>query len=974
MEKQHQIGKSLIWLLVATLASSGGCTRAFYRRQADRQVLALLAEKDRPLWKINSFSPYPNIKARYGDPSNPDRPPMPPDDPGARDNAPNPQKPYKSGVGRVETPDYLDLMADWDVENRAQRSAVRQAAGMPDTVPSFAELLRSTQNGTGESTGTSEELPAPRPLDGGAPAKSNLETLVRRQRTAGCPGDPPAIPQNLDQPYFLTLEQAVLLGVLNSREMQAERENLYLMALPVTLERFSFAAQFTAVGSAIYGRSGSQTPEGAGTRWNLSATTGMGKLFSTGALLLLSWANQTVINLSPSAPQTVTSVSTATLDFVQPLLRGGGLAVTLEPLTQVERFLLYEIRFFARYRQQFYQYITGGGILDVFQGPITDLNRNQVFPGVISGVGGGGFVNTTGIPVVGSGALPSLPSAAGRIDLTTTAANIPPPLTQGYLPTLFLALNLWTEIKNAANLQDYLKLYQAFEEGGNVSPLQVEQVKQRLYTSLSSILTKRQALRDGLDNFKLQLGVPTNLLIELDDSPTYDITRQLLAFEKVIAQGEGAIKKLDEYEPMAEAKQMRQRLEELLFRSELVKDTVEFKQRFPVRWKNWKALDDKLLEERLSVMRARRRKLYDEKTNREVAGETLSPQDKRELDVLELEIPAGELEHYLRRYLAEPWKKLEEERDRKAVHASRFRDLRNTFQLVLAEAAKERMSQIAEQWPQLPPIEIEGQDLMAIDLEQAYEIATRAALNSRLDLMNIRAHVMDNWRQLRVYANSLLGVFNVGYHLDSFTPPGQAKPLAFSSERARNQLTMNFQLPLVRFAERNNYRAILIAYQRARRELMAAEDTIAFQVRTDLRQLRVFVNNYKIQQKQMDLAYRIVESSLETFRAPPNPAQGANTAGNEAALTQQLLNAQANLPSTQSLLYSIWLNYRIFRQQLAVDTGLMQLDDRGLWVNDYVSPQRSESQPQATGSTGPRGDGARLLGPIELPPPEALRP
>ena len=32
-----------------------------------------------------------------------------------------------------------------------------------------------------------------------------------------------------------------------------------------------------------------------------------------------------------------TSVSTINLDAIQPLLRGGGKAVTLEPLTQVER-------------------------------------------------------------------------------------------------------------------------------------------------------------------------------------------------------------------------------------------------------------------------------------------------------------------------------------------------------------------------------------------------------------------------------------------------------------------------------------------------------------------------------------------------------------------------------------------------------------------------------------------------------------
>ena len=45
-----------------------------------------------------------------------------------------------------------------------------------------------------------------------------------------------------------------------------------------------------------------------------------------------------------------TTVSTLSLDVIQPLLRGAGWAVTLEPLTQAERNLLYAVRDFARFR------------------------------------------------------------------------------------------------------------------------------------------------------------------------------------------------------------------------------------------------------------------------------------------------------------------------------------------------------------------------------------------------------------------------------------------------------------------------------------------------------------------------------------------------------------------------------------------------------------------------------------------------
>src|SRR5215204_1188162 len=78
----------------------GGCTRKFYRKQADSEVAHALEAKDQyPVWKIEAYGdgPYPDPRARFADPSNPDRPPMPPDDPAAKALSPCPQKPRKAG-------------------------------------------------------------------------------------------------------------------------------------------------------------------------------------------------------------------------------------------------------------------------------------------------------------------------------------------------------------------------------------------------------------------------------------------------------------------------------------------------------------------------------------------------------------------------------------------------------------------------------------------------------------------------------------------------------------------------------------------------------------------------------------------------------------------------------------------------------------------------------------------------------------
>src|SRR5262249_19000506 len=160
------------------------------------------------------------------------------------------------------------------------------------------------------------------------------------------------------------------------------------------------------------------------------------------------------------------------------------------------------------------------------------------------------------------------------------------------------------------------------------------------------------------------------------------------------------------------------------------------------------------------------------------------------------------------------------------------------------------------------------------------------------------------WRQIAIFANALLGTFNVEYQLNTFTPFGQAKPLDFGGSRTQHQLIINAAPPLVRKAERNNYRASLIAFQKQRRTMMEAEDLALQIVRGEIRQLHVAAENVKIQQRQVELAYLTVESSLDTFRQPPQPASagggGTNVAVTAASLTTQLLNAQTRLPFAQN--------------------------------------------------------------------------
>src|SRR5262249_26799601 len=159
----------------------------------------------------------------------------------------------------------------------------------------------------------------------------------------------------------------------------------------------------------------------------------------------------------------------------------------------------------------------------------------------------------------------------------------------------------------------------------------------------------------------------------------------------------------------------------------------------------------------------------------------------------------------------------------------------------------------------------------------------------RFDLMNIRGQVVDAWRQLRVFANALLGVFNVEYRLTANSPLTVAQPLAVGGSGSAHQLVLTTQLPLVRIVERNNYRAAPTAFQRQRRALQEGEDLAAQAVRGQVYLLRQLAETYKIQQRQLDLAYLTIDNALEALVAPTAPptATGRGAADGPAALTQQ---------------------------------------------------------------------------------------
>src|SRR4029079_11564542 len=134
------------------------------------------------------------------------------------------------------------------------------------------------------------------------------------------------------------------------------------------------------------------------------------------------------------------------------------------------------------------------------------------------------------------------------------------------------------------------------------------------------------------------------------------------------------------------------------------------------------------------------------------------------------------------------------------------RDVVNTFYQLILQAWNDRLADAHRKWPKLPSLPVGDVDLLAVTLDEAYTAGIQAALTARLDLMNARGQVVDAYRQIAVQANSLQGVFDVQYDLGAATPAGGNQPFGFSGARTSHHLAINAELPLVRRAERNNYR------------------------------------------------------------------------------------------------------------------------------------------------------------------------
>lgn len=158
--------------------------------------------------------------------------------------------------------------------------------------------------------------------------------------------------------HVVSLEQALDIAVQHNRQYQNAKESLYLEALGLTLSRHRYTPIFSGTGDLDYQETRSTEEVAAGIdkmvtdrQTEISGRVGASQLLRAGGRLATDFTTDFFRYLAGDGRLATSSALVTTLS--QPLLRGAGYKVALENLTQAERNLLYSLRDFTRFRQEF---------------------------------------------------------------------------------------------------------------------------------------------------------------------------------------------------------------------------------------------------------------------------------------------------------------------------------------------------------------------------------------------------------------------------------------------------------------------------------------------------------------------------------------------------------------------------------------------------------------------------------------------
>jgi hypothetical protein len=247
--------------------------------------------------------------------------------------------------------------------------------------------------------------------------------------------------------------------------------------------------------------------------------------------------------------------------------------------------------------------------------------------------------------------------------------------------------------------------------------------------------------------------------------------------------------------------------------------------------------------------------------------------------------------------------------------------LANELNLDFDESTTETISRLLDQTRQvlatsessLPPIDLDMDD------------ASLAALVARLDLANARGALFDEWRGTKLSADELKCILDLQARQRLITQNQTSRAFEIDFDEGRTELSATLDTPLNRRAQRNAFREQLLNYQLSRRGVMALEDAIKQDVRTDLRAIQLSREQHDLGIASAALAYeRVISTELQLRLGVPGVA------------ARDFLDAQTAYANSLSIVANRHVAYILSRIQLFVDLEQLQLDALGRWPALHV--------------------------------------
>jgi len=454
---------------------------------------------------------------------------------------------------------------------------------------------------------------------------------------------------------------------------------------------------------------------------------------------------------------------------------------------------------------------------------------------------------------------------------------------------------------NLALQEQTLERLEAYQERGLIDLVQVLEFRQDYEAARSDLLIIDNGYKLSLDRYKTgTLGLPPDLPIELDDSLIRQfqlIAREAVAIENSIVGLQARVGDLSD-----EVGNLRADVGVDTIR-QILTDALQLIEPVQHQLDNVQPDLDRMEE----AVPARERTMTDkERKDFQVDRERLH----EELAVLKQQFEQAEPDlGALRDGLTEETKE--------ATVKGSVNWLRSFKRLVQGSILVQARSRL----------ETVSVETIEMDSREAFGIA----LANRMDFMNARAALVDNWRVIAVRADALQSNVRVAFSGDVGT--SRDNMLSFDARDSAAQAGIQFDAPFTRLLERNGYRQSLIDYQRNRRNFIQSRDSLQLGLRVLLRQIEQLRMNLEIQRRAVAIAIRRVHMTRLQLDAPvPPPQLGRRPAQFGPSASRQLLQSQASLRNTQNRFMSAWLNYYAAKMRLDRELGIMLLDEEGRWT------------------------------------------